>query len=292
MTLRLIPFLRSPAVLLGLLSLVVVLAAGCDAGGDLNDTSTATVSPEETAESIAFSTAETTGGTAADLSDAAALAQSTASTVQARAVSGSRSCTFEDAPQTWTCSVGVSGRGGRLDTIDVDRTYRAQFFSDGAIVRAPAEADSMTFEILSGSGTIETARIDNSHTLLGSSWALGGLQTDTYTIDLLSEQAGRDVTESVSGARRSRVRDASIRRTRVDGVQWRVGGGLAAGRIEGTYAASVEIERASGDTVTRTVDLSYDLVIADGEAELTFTGGGERFTGEVYTFDLSTGEME
>jgi hypothetical protein len=286
------PFGLRHTALFGAMLFALAFTVGCDSGGGLDDDANTTVSAEETAESVAFSTAEATGGTTAELADAAAVASGAATKMRAKTVTASRECTYETDTEMWTCRFSVEGSRARIDTINVEREYRAQFFSGNTVVRAPADADSMTFEIVRGSGLTETARIENSHTLIGSTWTLSGLQTDAYTIRLLSSEAGRDVNETYTAPRRSRVREASVRKTRIDEVVWAEGQGLQSGTIEGTYDAAVDIERLGGETVTRTVNVDYEVVIADGQATLTFTGGGERFTGERFSFDLSTGELE
>jgi hypothetical protein len=287
-----------PAQLRGLGALtlalaVVLLLAGCDASGGLSDDNTETVSPEETAEAIAFSLAESTGGTADELGDAAALAGgATSSAAAAKDITRSRECTYDDSARRWTCDVQVNGSRGRVDQVDFDRVYRAQFFAGTTPVRQPAEADSMTFEIVEGSGRVQTARIDNAHELQPSTWALSGTQGTTYTINLLSETAGRNVDEQFTGPRRERTRTAEVRKTRVNDLVWRDGEGLVGGTIEGAYDATVELTRADDSTVTRTVNVTYVATFSEDGGEITFTGGGERFNGQTFAFDVGTGQLE
>jgi hypothetical protein len=276
--------------LVGLLSVAVplLLFVGCDSSGGLDegDDGETTVSAEETAEAIAFSSAEATGGTADELAGAAALA-STVGTAKDR----SRNCSFDDGTDTWTCEVTVDSSRGRAD-LDLERTYRAQFFAEGRPVQAPAEADSMTFEIVTGTGQVRTPRIDNSHTLLPARWSLAGLQESTRRVVLLSDSAGRDVSEQFSGALRERTRTAEVRKTGASDLVWREGDGLVGGTLEGAYRATVEIQRANGDTLTRSVDATYVTTFSEDGATIAFTGGGERFNGKTFEFDLTTGELE
>jgi hypothetical protein len=273
-------------------ALALVLFVGCDSGGGLDDEDAASVDPEETAGSIAQSLAESTGGTADELGDAAAIVGGAASST-AKSVSHSRDCSYDDGTQVWTCVVDVEGARGRIDTVDFDRTYRVQFFGAGEVVRRSAEADSMTFEMVEGRGRFETVRIDHSHELLPATWSLRATQDDTYAVDLLSDEAGRNVSEDIAGRRdRTRSREAQVRKTRVEGLVFREGGGLVAGTIEGTYDADVEIERTDGDTVSRSVSVSYVATFSETGAEIAFTGGGERFNGESFEFNRTTGELE
>jgi hypothetical protein len=111
-------------------------------------------------------------------------------------------------------------------------------------------------------------------------------------VALLSDSAGRDVREEFSGAVRERTRDAEIRKTRSGELVWREGEGLVGGTLEGDYRATVEIQRANGSTVTRSVDATYVTTFSEDGATIEFTGGGERFDGETFGFSLTTGEIE
>ena len=281
------------------LLLAVVALTGCDATGDLDEGDELAVTAEETAEAIAFSAAEETGGTAESFADAAVLLTNGTSSSGfdglAKSITRDRSCTYDDTQKSWSCDFSVVGSAGRLDSINVERSSRAQFFDGDAPVVRPADADSMTFEIVSGSGLIQTPRIDNSHALLATKWALARTPaSNEFAIYLLSPPAGRDVSESFVGPRRSRTREAQIRKTDARGLLWRSGtpGRPIDGTLEGTYAATVEIERANGDTVTRSVDVAYTITFHEDGAEITFTGGGERFAGQSFSFNVETGLLE
>jgi hypothetical protein len=276
------------------LLLAVLLVVGCDSSGGLDDDGNTTVSAEETAESIAVSLAKNTGGTTDDLADAAETAEGNFGSNTAKALSRTKSCDFDDADERWTCTIEVDGTevGARIDSLQRDRRFRAQFFADGAAVMRPVNADSMTFEIVQGSGRVLTDRLDTRYTLQPSTWALGSLDGDgEYTVSLLSDESGRDVTETFTGAVRQRTRDATVRKTQVDGLVMRNGLPVA-GTIEGSYEAQVEIQRADGSTVDRSVNVTFRATFAEEGAEITFTGGGERFNGETFAFDVASGELE
>jgi len=286
---------------LGTLALLiaVVALAGCDSTGDLDEGDELVVTPEETAEAIAFSTAEETGGAAESFADAAVLLTNGTSSSSfdglAKSITRDRSCTYDDTEMIWSCDFSVVGSAGRLDSINVERSSRVQFFDGDTPVARPADADSMTFGIVSGSGLIQTPRIDNSHALLSTTWALARTPaSNEFAIYLLSPPAGRDVSEEFVGPRRSRTREAQIRKTGARGLLWRSGnpGRPIDGTLEGTYAATVEIERATGDLVTRSVDVAYTITFSEDGAEITFTGGGERFAGQSFSFDIETGTLE
>jgi hypothetical protein len=286
-------FLSRSLAAIAAVAAALILFAGCDSTGGLEDDPGVTVTAEETAASIAQSLAESTGGTADEFADAAAiLGGAGASTT--KDFSRSRDCSYDDSEQIWTCTVEVSGSRGRIDTAEFDRTYRVQFFAGDAVVRRSSEADSMTFEIVEGSGRFETARLDRSHTLIPATWAFSEASGDSFGIDLLSANAGRDATAEAVGrdSSRTRTRNAEVRKTRVEGLVYRENDGLVAGTIEGTYEADVEIERADGDTVSRSVSVTYVATFSADGAEIRFTGGGERFNGESFTFDRTTGALE
>jgi hypothetical protein len=271
--------------------LLLILFAGCDSGGGLDESDDPTITADETAESIAYALAESTGGTADELGDAAAIAGGAGSS-KAKDVSRTITRTYDDSERVWTYTVEVSGSRARIDTVNFSRSYRVQFFAGNEAVRLPADADSMTFDVVEGRGLFQTSRIDNSHELVPATWALSEAPNEERRITLLSAEAGRDVTEQFTGARRSRSREATVRKTRVEGLVHREGDGLVAGTIEGTYDADVEIERADGRTVSRSVSVTYVATFSEDGAEITFTGGGERFSGDTFTFDQTTGELE
>jgi hypothetical protein len=109
---------------------------------------------------------------------------------------------------------------------------------------------------------------------------------------LLSDASGRDVREAFTGERRTRTREAEIRRTRAENLVWRRGDGLVDGIIEGAYDATVEIERADGSTVGRTVSVTYVATFSEDGGAITFTGGGGPFDGETFTFNPRTGDLQ
>jgi hypothetical protein len=281
---------RSVALLLA----VAVVLTGCDSNGGEDDSS-ATVSPAESAEAIAFSTAEETGGTLDDVENAISAFNDDLSSANSasKALSASRECTFDDDAVLYTCTVEVSGSSPRVSSASFDRTYRFQFFDGETAVRRSPEADSMTAELVSGSGSLQTARIDNSHEVLPATWSIARTATaDEYAVRLLSQEAGRNVEENFTGPVRERSRTASVRKTIADDLLWRSGDGFVDGRIDGVYNATVEILRADDTTVSRSVDAEYTIEFGESEAEITFTGGGETFAGESFTFNSDTGEME
>jgi hypothetical protein len=285
----------TPPRWLGILAVALVFAVtGCDSSGGLQnqpDADDAVVSAEETAESIAFSVAEETGGTVEDLGSAAGLLQAR-SGLDAKSFSRNRSCDYDDEAMRWTCEASVERENPRVSS-SLSRSYQVQFFDGTTAVRAPADADSMTFALLEGEGSVETRRIENEHTLLPATWSIARTATpDEFTVRLIDGPAGRDVEEEFSGAVRERTRTAQIRKTRADALTWRRGspGRPVDGTIEGTYDADVEITRADGSTLNRTVSVSYVVTFSEDGAEVTFEGSGERFNGESFSFDPVSGE--
>jgi hypothetical protein len=281
---------RSVALLLA----VAVVLTGCDSNGGEDDSS-ATVSPAESAEAIAFSTAEETGGTLDDVENAISAFNDDLSSANSasKALSASRECTFDDDAVLYSCTVEVSGSSPWVSSASFDRTYRFQFFDGETAVRRSPEADSMTAELVSGSGSLQTARIDNSHEVLPATWSIARTATaDEYAVRLLSQEAGRNVEENFTGPVRERSRTASVRKTIADDLLWRSGDGFVDGRIDGVYNATVEILRADDTTFSRSVDAEYTIEFGESESVITFTGGGETFAGESFTFNSGTGEME
>jgi hypothetical protein len=278
----------TPPRWLGILAVALVFAVtGCDSSGGLQDApdaDDAVVSAEETAESIAFSVAEETGGTVEDLGSAAGLLQARTG-LDAKSFSRNRSCDYDD-------EASVERENPRISS-SLSRSYQVQFFDGETPVRFPGNADSLTYALQEGSGSVEGPRIENEHTLLPATWSIARTATPgEFTVRLVDSTAGRDVEEEFSGAVRERSRTAQIRKTRVDALTWRRGtpGRPVAGTIEGTYDADVEITRADGSTLNRTVSVSYVVTFSEDGAEVTFEGSGERFNGESFSFDPVTGE--
>jgi hypothetical protein len=280
------------------LVLVLLLSAGCDSTGGLADDGDAAVTAEETAEAIALSTAENSGGTADDLATAAGLAASTLGTSRggspaiAAAFERGRDCSYDGNAEAYTCTFIVTGSRGRIDTLDIRREVDVQFFANGTPTRRARGADSLVYRVRSGAGQVKTPRIDNEHTVVASAWSFSRAGEGRWAVDLLSESAGRDVREVLSGPERERSREASVRKTDASGVVWQEGSGLVDGSLAGSYDAAVAITRADDSTVERSVDVSYQIVFSDGAAEITFTGSGERFNGQSFTFDPASGELQ
>jgi hypothetical protein len=289
------PSCTTPPRWLGILAVALVFAVtGCDSSGGLQDApdaDDAVVSAEETAESIAFSVAEETGGTVEDLGSAAGLLQARTG-LDAKSFSRNRSCEYDDEAMRWTCEASVERENPRISS-SLSRSYQVQFFDGETPVRFPGNADSLTYALQEGSGSVEGPRIENEHTLLPATWSIARTATPgEFTVRLVDDTAGRDVEEEFSGAVRERSRTAQIRKTSVDALTWRRGtpGRPVDGTIEGTYDADVEITRANGSTLNRTVSVSYVVTFSEDGAEVTFEGSGERFNGESFSFDPVSGE--
>jgi len=289
---------RTARKLVGTLAMALfalVVLTGCDSTGGLDDSDDETVvTAEETAESIATAVSEDTGGTLSDLSDAAGFLQTGVSSNQtanqtAKVFTQENNCSYSTETRVWLCSVAVNGSNARIDTASFEREYRLQFFSGETTIRRPADADSMTFGVVSGRGELVTTSVDNSHDLLPTTWSLARTGDGTLRVELLSAPAGRNANETFTGNIRQRIRNAEVRKTRADGLVVREGSGVIAGTLEGTYDATVDITRADDSVVTRTINAEYVITFTDSGAEITFTGGIERFNGESFSFDRTTG---
>jgi hypothetical protein len=272
------------------------MITGCDSSGPAAEE--AEVAPDETAEMIAVSLAEETGGTADDLASANFYAQdlSAAGDVADKlaSVSFSRECRYADAEQVWTCDVSASRSNDRIDAA-FSRTVNVQFFDADGQPRRSYRVDgqppaSLSYTILSGEGTFTSPRVSSEHTLpaAGESptmWSVDGPGTGRLTIN----GAGSRTTDvTINGRRGVRSRSAAITTQASDIVLDR-GEGIQSGTINGTYDADVLLTNDAGEEFSRTVSVEYEAVFTDGSVEISFTGGGDRFNGQTFTFSSLTG---
>lgn len=280
------PTLRS----LTLLWAVLLILAGCDAAGSMDDAADEdlTVTAEETAASVATALAQETGGTADDIEDVARFAHD----LTAGPKAFSRDCTFDAAAIWWTCSVAFD-RSGNLRSRTYERTYRVQFFDADGTPQSNyrvggVPADSLTFTVLEGSGRFSSPRVESSHTILGTpTWHVA----INDSVLVMNGSGGRAHTDSLTTNRTTRVRDASQESTLTD-IAWVRGDGIDSGTISGTHEAEVVITRLNGETATRSISVTFEATFTDGTGTITLTGGGERFNGKAFAFDLMTGDLD
>jgi hypothetical protein len=280
--------------------LLLVLFTGCDS---TDSNSTEEISPDETAEMIAVTLAEENGGTADDLTSAQTYAQTlttgpsaaTDDAIKALARSYSRDCQYSDAEQTWTCTVSATRSTDRSQA-SFDRTVEIQFLgADGQARRAyrvnGEPAATLTYSVLSGSGTFDGPRMSSQHTLPAPGedatfWTVDTPGTGRLTIN---GSGSRTVSNGQEGFRGTRTRNATLTTQAADVVVER-GEGVQSGTISGTYDATVELTNNSGDSVNRTINVEYVATFTSDTVEITFTGGGERFNGRTFTFSSATAE--
>lgn len=272
-----------------LLVALVFLLAGCDAGGSMNDDQSDdfTVTAEEAAASVALALAQETGGTIDDVEDAVQFAEN----LTASSKNFTRDCLFDDANVWWACSVSFE-RSGDVRSRTYNRVHRIQFF-DAAGDPQPnyragdVTAESLRLTILEGSGRFSAPRIESSHSILGTpTWDVTAFRDSLF----FNGNSARLHTDEVTTDQTMRLREA-MQEVTLDDVLWVRGAGIESGTITGTYDAEVTITR-DGETGTRTIAVSFEAIFEDGESTITFTGGGERFNGRQFAFDLLTGDLD
>jgi hypothetical protein len=280
--------------------LLLVLLTGCDS---TDSNSTDEVSPDETAEMIAITLAEENGGTADDLSSSTFYTQPltvgpsalTKDAVKALSRTYNRDCQYSDADQVWTCTVSATRTTNRSEAT-FDRTVEVQFLDANGQPRRAYDVDgepaaSLTYSILSGSGTFDGPRMSSQHTIPAPGedavfWTIDNPGTGLLTIN---GNGSRSVSNGQDGFRGSRTRNATITTLATDVVVDR-GAGIQSGTISGSYEAEVELTNNSGNSVNRTINVEYIASFSGDTVEITFTGGGERFNGRTFTFSSDTGE--
>ena len=281
---------------LSALLVMALLLVGCDSSGTSSEP--LDVTAEETAESIALATATETGGTLDDAEDAA-----TVSSVLTNAMMGPSAsmraqtsdlaqnhCGFNNDEVLWSCSFSVERSSERAE-VAFSRDYEIQFLDANGdpmpfFEMGGETAASITLDVLSGWGSVQTRRVVNSYTINTSSWTLSDL---TETSATLSGTASRSMADTLTTQNAEHTRIADVEMEMQDLV-WVQEEGPENGTISGTYSAEVTITR-DGETATRTVNASYTITFADGEGEITFTAEGSRFNGESFRFDVDTGEL-
>lgn len=273
------------------------MLTGCDSSGPAAEETE--VAPDETAEMIAVSLAEENGGTADDLASANFYAQDLSAAGDAASKIASRSfnreCDFADAEQVWTCDVAASRSNDRIDAA-FSRTVDVQFFDAEGQPRRNYEVNgqppaSLSYTILTGEGTFTSPRVSSEHTLP----APGVDSPTTWTIDnpgtglLTINGAGSRTTDVTINGRRGVITRSAVITTQAGDIVLDRGEGIQSGTITGTYDADVLVTNDAGEEFSRTVSVEYEAVFTDGSVEITFTGGGERFNGQTFTFSSLTG---
>lgn len=277
--------------IVSLIVLVALILTGCDSTGSSD---TLDVTAEETAESIAYALATDTGGALDDAEDAATATQIVSGALSA--LNAQREAEATDVRSNdcefglvTTCDFTLPRDLPRSD-INFERIYEIRLFKDGELMRPVAlrttTPDSIRFTIVEGLGSVVTQRIDNEYTIRASDWVLSDLGDNAPTINGASSRSMTGTLTRPNGTR-NRIADVT---TTFEDVVWIRDEGPESGTIRGTYDAEVTITR-DGESATRTVDVAYTVTFTDGEGELTFTGGGSRFNGETFTFDVDSGEL-
>ena len=207
----------------------------------------------------------------------------------------SRDCQYSDAEQIWSCTVSATRSTNRSEA-SFDRTVEIQFLdADGQPRRAyqvnGEPVASLTYSVLSGTGTFDGPRMSSQHTLPAPGepatfWTVDNPGTGLLTIN---GSGSRSVSNGQEGFRGTRTRNATLTTQAADVVVER-GEGIQSGTISGTYEAEVELTNNNGDSVTRSINIEYVATFSSDTVDVTFTGGGERFNGRTFTFSSATGE--
>lgn len=280
--------------------LLLLLLTGCDSTSPNN---TEEIAPDETAEMIAVTLAEDNGGTADDLASAQNYLQNlmtganavTPSSAKAVSRSYERDCQYDEGDQVWGCTVSATRSTNRTDA-SFDRRVEVQFLDESGEPRRAYEvngepAASLTYSLLSGSGSFDGPRMFSQHTVPAPDepatfWTIDNPGTGLITIN---GSGSRSVNNGQESFRGTRTRDAVITTQATDVVVER-GEDIQSGTIAGTYDAQVELTNNDGDSVTRTINVEYVATFSGDTVDITFTGGGERFNGRSFTFSSATGE--
>lgn len=281
---------------------------GCDTAdtdsADLDATNAAIAEAE--AVSIVNALAIENGGALASLGDALALGDEARG---GHAFGCERSRTYSETAQLWTQSVDCErGDADGAFYLAFARTRQVQFLdADGAPQMLPADAETMLFDIVEGSGERRTPVFEHVLNDIGGAFTVTDFSDDLVTVN---GEYARAATNTYERRRAVRTFDYALDLTFVDVVTPRrmhvagdqpegphgghgYGGQrfwfrAESGRVEGTLTGTMTVETASG-VRTRQIDRAFVVTFgeANGEPVATIRVGE-------YTFEANptTGEIE
>ncbi len=285
---------------------VVCLLSGLLVIGCKKDDSTVAVqqmdaqATEDAAAAIGAAVAVNNGGAfdqVADVMDVAASVglygtanRSISSTVSTDSVSKS----YDDASGWWTVTIDRQrGNQTGLYYSNYHRVYKYQFLkNDGSFQKyylvGTDTAYSIKHQIVSGSGTVVTPRVDNKLLSVDGAWTATNTNTPTVTINSTAPY-NRTASDTVIWTMRNAQRTlnssltlnfANVTGARGSGLNWHK---KTSGTVTGTYHATVTFQK--GDTYTeKTIDRTFTITLG-GVKPVVKIGG------LTYLIDAETGEV-
>lgn len=280
------------------LMLFGVLFTGCDKSTDATDDS---ILYEDAAEAVSAGIGDNSGGATESFADVTIAAgggsiSSASPVIDAGDAVTAGAPVYDPTTGWWTVSVSRTFDGA-LMTRSITRTYQYQFQKNGVQqkdrINGSDTATALKFRIVSGTGTMKTARLSHTLTQLKGAWTTSDLNKDTVTITLDSAYV-RGSIDTITTRNAVRTYNGTLTLTAVSvkapryrpllATSWRAEFHHAvSGSITGNYTASITVQR--GDLYKeRSVNRDFTITLGDGEGSLNFKGGNR------YGIDLHDGQ--
>ena len=278
-----------------------LLVIGCKKNDDIVTPQTDAQATDDAAATIGAAIAINNGGAfdqVADVMDVAAsvgLYGSAGRTIAGYTMSPDSAVkSYDDTTGWWTVAIDRQhGNQSGLYYSNYHRVYKYQFLkNDGNFqkyysVRTDT-AYSIKHQIVSGSGTVETPRVDNKLLSLDGAWTATNTNTPTVTINSTApynRTSSDTVVWPMRNAQRTLNSSLTLNFSNVTGLR---GSGLnwhrkTSGTVTGTYHATVTFQK--GDAYNeKTIDRTFTITLG-GIKPVVKIGG------VTYLVDAETGEV-
>lgn len=279
---------------LSLPALALALAlTGCDAADTGASSADIQADTEDAAVSIAAAVALDGGGALDEI------ATSVLGSVPAASLDGgdgpgdgrpgcTRDRSYDETAMLWTVTADCRrGSPDRRFFASFSRVSTFQFLAAGQPQQAPAGADALAYDILSGETLIRTPQRVHRVTSLTADFDVTDLDMELATVNGTYQRSGADSLR-VRRGERTVVYTLDLEATDVRGSRrtyenWRR---AVSGTLTGHYVATITRTDRSGQTVTRDVDRTFTITFPTGNEEAEIAIDGRRFRA-----NRSTGEI-
>lgn len=274
------------------------LFTGCDKSTDATDTS---VLYEDAAEAISAGVGDNSGGATESFADVTIAAgggtvSSAMPVMDAGDAVTAGTPVYDPVTGWWTVTVSRAFDGA-LMTRSITRTYQYQFQKNGVQqkdrINGSDTATALKFRIVSGTGTVRTARLSHTLTQLSGAWTTSDLNKDTVTITLDSTYV-RSAIDTITTRNAVRTYNGTLTLSAISvkapryrpllAASWRAEFHHAiSGTVSGNYTATITMQK--GDLYKeRSVNRDFTITLGGGEGNLNFKGGNR------YGIDLHDGQ--
>jgi hypothetical protein len=277
------PPFRPIRLLLPLALLLTVALSACDT---TDASSEANATEEAVATSVAAAVAGDAGGVSDQAEDAVTLTTGGFDTGSAvgKTTQDDYDLTYDATTGTWTLSLDRQRQLRNGATAAFARTYQYQFLDDAGApqrlyVTRGDTASTVTFSVVSASGSYDGPRLTYTLDTLTSDWTITNADTPVLTIDGSYQRSTSesltldDASYSLSGTLEATVALTTPRESESRPAD------TASGTLTGSYVGTL-----SGPDGDEVIDIPFSATIADGIITITVNG-------QTFTADATTGEM-